>query len=110
MRFTFARRLRLNKGTHYTLEMAKVEETKWWVRVLCEKARNLFLLMWQRALPTKRKPGEQFRYLSRNESRLKVRLRQADPTMSSVPKQAAATARVAWEVVQSCCCVLWIDN
>ena len=54
---TFAQRLRFNKRTRHSLPAAKRQEDKRWVRILRQEGWNLYLLMRQRAVPNRKKPG-----------------------------------------------------
>ena len=54
---TFAQRLRFNKRTRQSLPAAKRQEDKRWVRILRQEGWNLYLLMCQRAVPNRKKPG-----------------------------------------------------
>ena len=107
---TFAQRLRFNKRTRHSLPAAKRQEDKRWVRILQQEGWNLYLLMRQRAVPNRKKPGNTTGYLTQTERRTKVRLGQADAAADTVDEQAAAALKATWSLVLSSCCVLWIDN
>ena len=80
------------------------------MRILQQKGWNLYLLMRQRAVPNRKKPGNTTGYLTQTERRTKVRLGQADAAADTVDEQAAAALKATWSLVLSSCCVLWIDN
>ena len=107
---TFAQRLRFNKRTRHSLPAAKRQEDKRWVRILRQEGWNLYLLMRQRAVPNRKKPGNKTGYLTQTGRRTKVRLGQADAAANTVDEQAAAALKATWSLVLSSCCVLWIDN
>ena len=107
---TFAGQLRFNKRTRHSLPAAKRQEDKRWVRILRQEGWNLYLLMRQRAVPNKNKPGNKTGYLTQRGRRTKVRLGQADAAADTVDKQAAAALKATWSRVLSSCRVLWIDN
>ena len=85
------------------------QEDKRWVRILRQGGWNLYLLMRQRAVPNRKKPGNTTGYLTQTERRTKVRLGQADTAAHTVDEQAAAAVKATWSLVLSSCCVLWID-
>ena len=80
------------------------------MRILQQEGWNLYLLMRQRAVPNRKKPGNTTGYLTQTERRTKVRLGQADAAADTVDEQAAAALKATWSLVLSSCCVLWIDN
>ena len=61
---TFAQRVRFHKRTRHSLSAAKRQEDKRWVRIMRQEAWNLYLLMRQRAVPNRKKPGETTGYLT----------------------------------------------
>ena len=105
---TFAKRLRFNKRTGHSLPAAKRQEDKR-VRSVRQESCKLYLLMRQRAVPNRKKPGNTTGYLTQTERRTKVRLGQADAAADTVNEQAAAALKATWSPVLSSCCVLWID-
>ena len=107
---TFAERLRLNERTRHSLPAAKRQEDKRWVRILRQEDWNLCLLMRQRAVRNRKKPGNTTGYLTQTESLTKVRLVQADTAVDTVDKQAAAAPKATWTLVLASCSVLWMDN
>ena len=107
---TFAQRLRFNKRTRHSLQAAKRQEDKRWVRILRREGWNLYLLMRQRAVPNRKKQGNTTGYLTQTERRTKVRLGQADAAADTVDEQAAAAFKATWSLVLSSCCVLWKEN
>ena len=98
---TFAQRLRFNKRTRHSLQAAKRQEDKRWVRILRQEGGNLYLLMHQGAVPNRRKPRNTTGYLTPTERRTKVRLRQADAAAGTVDEQAAAALKATWSLVLS---------
>ena len=106
---TFPQRLRFNKRMRHSLSAAKRQEVKRWVRILRQKGWNLYLLMRQRAVPNRKKPGNTTGYLTQTERRTNVQLGQADAAADTVDEQAAAALKATWSLVLSSCCVLWID-
>ena len=80
------------------------------MRILRQEGWNLYLLMRQRTVPNRKKPGNTTGYLTQTERGTKVRLRQADAAADTVDEQAAAALKAMWSLVLSSCCVLWIDN
>ena len=107
---TFEQRLRLNKRTRHSLPAAKRQEDKRWVRILRQKGWNRYLLMRQRGVPNRKKPGNTTGYLTQTERQTKVQLGQADAAADTVDEQAAAALKATWSLVLSSCSVLWIDN
>ena len=105
-----AQRLRFNKRTRHSLPAARRQEDKRWVRILQQEGWNLYLLMRQRAVPNRKKPGNTTGCLTQTERRTKVRLGQADAAADTVDEQAAAALKATWSLVLSSCCVLWRDN
>ena len=103
---TFAQRLTFNKGTRHSLPAAKRQEDKRWVRILRQESWNLYLLMRQRAVPKRKKPGNKTGYLTQTERRTKVRLGQADAAADTVDGEAAAALKATWSLVLASCCVL----
>ena len=93
---TFAQRLRFNKRMCHSLPAAKRQEDKRWVRSLRQEGCNLYLLMRQRAVPNRKRPGNTTEYLTQTERRTKVRLRQADAAADTVDEQAAAALKATW--------------
>ena len=80
------------------------------MRISRQEGWNLYLLMRQRAVPNRKKPGNTTGYPTLTERRSKVRLGQADAAADTVDEQAAAGLKATWSLVLSSCCVLWIDN
>ena len=80
------------------------------MRILPQEGWNLYLLMRQRAVPNRKKPGNTTAYLTQTERQTKVRLEQMDAAADTVDKQAAAALKATSSLVLSSCCVLWIDN
>ena len=107
---TFAQRLMFNKTTRHNLPTAKRQEDKRWVCILQRVGWNLYLLMRQRAVPNRKKPGHTTGYLAQTEGRTKVRLGQAEAAADTMDEQAAAALKATWSLVLSSCCLLWIDN
>ena len=107
---TFAQRLSFNKRTRHSLPAAKRQEDKRWGRILRQEGWNLYLLMHQRAVPNRKKPGNTTGYLTQTERRTKVRLGQADAAADTVGDQAAAALKATWSLVLALCCVVWMDN
>ena len=107
---TSAQRLRFIKRTRQSIPAAKRQEDKRWVRSLRQEGRNLYLLMRQRAVPNRKKPGNTTGYLTQTERRTKVRLGQADAAADTVDEQVAAALKERWSLVLASCCVLWMDN
>ena len=107
---TYTKRLRFNKRTRHSLPAAKKQEDKRWARILRQEGWNLYLLMRQRAVPTRKKPKNTTGYLTKTERRTKVRLGKADAAADTVDEQAGAALKATWSLVLSSCCVLWIDN
>ena len=70
----------------------------------------MYLLMRQRAVPKRKKPGNTTGYLTQTERGTKVRLGQADTATDTVDEQAAAAIKATWTLVLASCCVLWMDN
>ena len=103
---TFAQRLRFNKRTRHSLAAAKRQEDKRWMRILRREGWNLYLLMRQRAVPNRKKPGNTTGYLTQTERRTKVRPGQADAAADTVDEQAAAELKGTWTLVLASCCVL----
>ena len=103
---TFAQRLRFNKRTRHSLPAAKRQEDKRWVRILRQEGWNLYLLMRQRAVPYREKPGNKKGYLTQTERRTKVRLGKADAAADTVDEQAAAALKATWSLVLSSCCAV----
>ena len=64
---TFAQRLRFNKRTRHTLPAAKRQKDKRWVRILRKQGWNPYLLMGQRAVPNRKKPGKHERVPNANK-------------------------------------------
>ena len=106
---TFAQQLRVNKTTRQILR-TKRHEDKRWVRFFRQEGWNLYLLMRQRAVPNRKKPGSTTRYLTQTERRTKVLLGEADAAANTVDEQAAAALKATWALVLASCCVLWIDS
>ena len=107
---TFAQRLRFNKGTRGSLPAGERQKDKRWVRILRQEGWNLYLLMRQRAVPNRKKPGNKTGYLTQTEGRTKVRLGQADAAADTVDEQAAAALKATWSLVLPSCSMLPIDN
>ena len=107
---TFAQRVRFNKRTRHSLPARKRQEDKRWVRILRQQGWKLYLLMRQRAVPNRKKPGNTTTYVTQTERRTKVRLGQVDSAADTVDEQAAAALKVTSTLVLASCCVLWIDN
>ena len=107
---TFAQRVRFNKRPRHSLPAAKRQENKRLVRILRQEGWNQYLLMRQRAVPNRKKPGNKTGYLTQTERRTKVRLGQADAAPDTVDEQAAAALKATSSLVLSSRCVLWIDN
>ena len=80
------------------------------MRILRQEGWNLYLLMCQRAVPNRKKPGNTTGYLTQTERRKKVRLEQADAAAGTVEEQAAEALKAMWSLVLSSSCLLWIDN
>ena len=59
------------------------------MRILRQEGWNLYLLMRQRAVPNRKKPGNKTGYLTQTERRTKVLLGQADTAANTVDEQAA---------------------
>ena len=81
-----------------------------WVRILRQEGWNVYLLMRQRAVPNRKKPGNTTGYLTQTVRQTKLRLGRADAAADTVDEQAAAALKATWSLVLSSCCVLWIDN
>ena len=107
---TFAQRLRFNKRTRHSLPAAKRQEDKRWVRILRQEGSNLYLLMRQRAVPNRKKPGNKTGYPTQTQRRTEVRFGQAVVAADTVDEQAAAALKATWSLLLSSCCVLWRDN
>ena len=107
---TFAQQLRFNKRTRPRLPAVKRQVDKHLVRILRQESRNPYLLMRQRAVPNRKKPGNTTGYLTQTERRTKVRLGQADAAADTVDEEAAAALKATWALVLASCCVLWMDN
>ena len=90
---TFAQRLRFNKRTRHSFPAAKRQEDKRWVRISRQEGWNLYLLMRQRAVPNRKKPGNKTGYLTQTERRTKVRLGQADAAADTVDEKAAGALK-----------------
>ena len=80
------------------------------MRTLRQEGWNLYLLMRQRAIPNRKKPGNTTGYLTQIERRTKVRLGQPDAAADTVDDQAAAALKGMWSLVLASCCLLWLDN
>ena len=78
--------------------------------IMRQEGWDLYLLMRQRAVPNRKKPGNTARHLTQTERGTKVRLGQADADANTVDEQAAAALRAIGTLVLASCCVLWIDN
>ena len=107
---TSAQRLRFNKRTRNSLPAGKRQEDKRLVRILRQEGRNLYLLIPQRAVPNRRKPGNTTRSLTQTERRTKVGLAKADAGAMTVDEQAAAAFKAMWTLVLASFCLLWIHN
>ena len=94
----------------HNLLAAKRQEDKRWVRILRQEGWNLYLLMRQRGVPNRKKPGNKTGYLTQTKRRTKVRLGQADAAADTVDEQAATALKATWSLVLLSCCLLWIDN
>ena len=106
---TFAQQLSFNKRTRHSLPAAKKQGGKRWVHILRQEGWNLYLLMRQRAVLNRKKPGNKTGYLRQTERRTKVQLGQADTAADTVDEHAAAALKATWSLVLLSCCVLWID-
>ena len=80
------------------------------MHILRQEGWKLSLLMHQRAVRNRKKPGNTIRYLTQTERRTKVRLGQAEAAANTVDEQAAAALKATLTLVLASCCVLWIDN
>ena len=80
------------------------------MRILRQEGWNLYLLMRQRAVPNRIRPGNTTEYLTQTERRTKVRLGQSDAAADTVDEQAAAASKATWSLALSSCCGLWKDN
>ena len=78
--------------------------------ILRQEGSNLYLLMHQRAVRNRKKPGNTTRNLTQTERQTKVRLGQADAASDTVADKAAAALKATWTLVLASCCLLWIDN